>query len=77
MFRSTNEISSNFMTCYNEALKIGQLDSAMIALNLSVRFKMLGGCNLGLISKSFGEWLKLAVSRWALMDYVTLSIVPF
>lgn len=53
------------MSCYNDASEIGQVDSAMIALKQSVRFKLLGGYNLALIAKSFEEeeWLELTVSN--------------
>ena len=61
------------MNCYKDASKLGQSDSAMIALGLSLRFKLLGGYNLALLSKSFDEWLELTVSQWALHLFVTIQ----
>ena len=50
------------MNCYKDALKIGQVVSAMIALAISLRFKLFGGYNLALLSTSLGDGLKLTVS---------------
>ena len=74
-FRSLIELSSNFMSCYSDASKIGQSDSAIIALSLSLRFKIFGGSNLVLLSKSLEEGLKLAVSQWSLHLFLMIQYI--
>ena len=74
-FRFLIELSSKYMSCYKDASKLGQSDSAMIALDLSLRFKLFGGSNLALLSKSYEEYLKLTVSQWVLMSFVSSLII--
>ena len=72
-FRSLIELSSKLMNCYKDASKLGQSDSAVIALSLSLRFKIFDGCNLVLLSNSFEDWLKLTVSQWALHLFLMIQ----
>jgi len=62
-FTPPRDISSKMIGCYHDAEKIGQVDSAMLALFCVWKFKLLGGHNLSLIMKSFKDQLELVAKH--------------
>lgn len=49
-------------TYHRNAMRIGQVDMATIAIELGFRASLLGGENLSLLQQYYGDQLKLVVS---------------
>ena len=60
-FESERSLSQKLLSYHERAMKIGQIDSAMIALYMGCRYHLHGGGNLLLYSHDFSDRLALLV----------------
>jgi len=52
------EVANLLFETYEAGMRIGDVDNAMLALTLSMRFSLFGGMNLPLLSQAYGKHLK-------------------
>ena len=62
-YTSARDISRSLLDYSHDAMKLGQVDVAMLSLRQSWRFKLFGGENLSMILQSSGDRIRLMVSR--------------
>ena len=62
------------MKIYQDAIQIGDMSNAMLALTMGLRFRLLGGHNLALVLQSSQDQLKFVVSEYNL-DYIQHNIM--
>lgn len=54
-------------TYHRNAMRLGQVDLAAVALHLGFRASILGGENLSLLQQYYGDQLKLVVSGYTVL----------
>ena len=63
-FYPARVISKNLISYYQNAMTMGQIDVAMVALQTTWTYMILGGEKLQLISQHIDKNLRLVVSVW-------------
>mmetsp|Transcript_19096 Transcript_19096/g.34423 ORF Transcript_19096/g.34423 Transcript_19096/m.34423 type:complete len:338 (-) Transcript_19096:1027-2040(-) len=78
-FSSPRDISQKLLNYHHSAVRMGEVDTAMISLQMGWRYLLYGGGNLSIISKSFEDRATLIAkssdyaAKYVALDYALLA----
>jgi hypothetical protein len=73
-FISHQDIAKKLVKTYEAGMRVGDVDNAVGALTVSLRFSLFGGMHLSLLSQAYGKHLRHIVRT--LRPFLSSSHVP-